>query len=685
MEFDYPRKRMVWEKVNHSTLVNREQIVVTQNERTMMKLSYKVLIILAMFLVLACGTQPIGPKTPQNKMAADKLYSAAEELLQAKSYRDALNTFDQYINTYPNGPMAAAALMQTGDIYNLLEDYAKARDRYKRVLAEYPDSHLVPDAGVAILSTLYNEAKYEDVIAEAEKILSGPVSETHLLHIYTLLGDTYSAVGLKTDAVYFYALAIKRAGESEKANLTMKFRDVIMQLSSEDIAALTEQLDQNQTLQGYLMYQLGLKHIAVEEYDEALKVLTEFVERFPDHEHAIEARDQMAALKERSGYNRDTLGCLLPLSGRYSYYGNRALRGIELALVDFSSRGSNPEIKMIVKDTESDPEKAVQAVRELAEEKVAAIIGPIITAEHAATEAQDQGVPIITLTQKEHITDIGDYVFRNFLTPQTQVETLIHYAVDVLGLTSFAILYPDETYGEKFMNLFWDEVIKSGGAAVAVESYDSSQTDFADSIKKMVGLYYDVPEHLKMTLLTSEDTTPEQGSTAETEDNEDDEPQPIVDFDAIFIPDAPNKVGLIVPQLAFHDVEDVYLLGTNLWYSEKLIEMAKQYVQGAIMTAGFFPQSGSPAVQDFVRLFEDTFGEQPGFIEAITYDTAMMLFKTLGQSDSQYRSAIKDALLRLFNYPGVTGVTSFESDGEVRKNPFLLQINGDQFVALPYH
>ena len=58
---------------------------------------------------------------------------------------------------------------------------------------------------------------------------------------------------------------------------------------------------------------------------------------------------------------------------------------------------------------------------------------------------------------------------------------------------------------------------------------------------------------------------------------EDQEPQPIIDFEAIFIPDSPGKTGLIVPQLAYFDIKDVYLLGTNLWHSDALIKIADQY------------------------------------------------------------------------------------------------------------
>jgi outer membrane PBP1 activator LpoA protein len=193
----------------------------------------------------------------------------------------------------------------------------------------------------------------------------------------------------------------------------------------------------------------------------------------------------------------------------------------------------------------------------LYKEKVAAIIGPLIHVDTAAIQAQARELPIITLTQKDRITEIGDYVFRNFFTPQMQVKSLVSYAARELGLSRFAILYPDERYGSTFMNLLWDEVIAHEGIVVGVESYDPKQTDFAGPIKKLVGLYYEVPEDLKdpidliaESLVFQTDAGKEEKEKPNRKDEEE-EPKAIVDFEAVFIPDSPKKAGLIIPQLAF--------------------------------------------------------------------------------------------------------------------------------------
>jgi ABC-type branched-subunit amino acid transport system substrate-binding protein len=325
---------------------------------------------------------------------------------------------------------------------------------------------------------------------------------------------------------------------------------------------------------------------------------------------------------------------------------------------------------------------------------VAAIIGPIVTSEVAAREAQEMGIPIITLTQKDNIPEIGDKVFRNFITPKMQVQSLTSFAVESLGLFRFAILYPDETYGNTFMNLFWDQLLEAGGQVVAVESYKPDQTDFSDSIRKLVGLYYEIPEDLKpeeevladdLEQQTDDNVDQASGETRQRSargEDEDEKPQAIVDFDAIFIPDSPGKAGLIVPQLAYYDIKDVYILGTNLWHSDSLIEIASQYVQGAVMPDGFFADSPSPRVQKFVQEFEETYQETPDFIEAIVYDTAMILFNVASQEQIRYRSEIRDALLNLDNFPGITGLTRFDENGDARKKLYLLRVKGKKFVEL---
>ena len=650
-----------------------------------------VLFLTVAFLLVACAIKPV----PEKAGPGYQIFSQAEKMLQAKSYEKALELFKEYYERFPDGPLADAALMKMASIHATLGDFEQARSIYHRLIDEHPESSFVSDAGFEIIVMYYNQGEYDRVIEQATQFLKQKPSRVHVQKTYVLLGDTYNAMSSPKDAVNYYIMALRISKDIEKDSIIKKLKVTIAGLEHQDIITLFNQVKDN-TLKGYLMFQLGLIYTEEEEYDEALKILTAFTEKFPRHENVQQAKRLISLINKRSVYSRYTIGCLLPLSGPYKIYGNGALKGIQLAFNQFNAKNPERSIKIIVKDTGSDSAKSEVAVKELFEENVAAIIGPVITSGSAAKAAQNYRIPIITLTQKDDIPEIGEYVFRNFITPGMQVKALVSYAAKELGLKSYAILYPDEKYGETFMNLFWDEVIAHKGKVVGVESYRPDGTDFADPIKKLVGLYYDVPEDLKNidetakekengeateniieTLLSPLDDKSEDWDIKENEESE-----AIVDFDAVFIPDAPKKSGLIIPQLAFYDVKDTYLFGTNLWHSDNLIDMAYKHAQGAIMPDGFFAESKSQNVKQFVDGYNEIFHQKPGFIEAVAYDTALILFQIVSRPDVRFRSVIKNELKRIDGFKGVTGLTSFDNDGNAIKNLYLLQIRGQRFVEL---
>lgn len=644
---------------------------------------FKIILLLLIALYLGgCAIKPI----PEKVAPGYQLFSQAEKMLQAKSYEKALTLFREYREQFPDGPLADAALMKMGSIHAILGDFEQSRRVYQRLIDEYPVSQFVSDARFEILVTYFNQGEYSVVIEQTPHFLKQKPSRSHILRTYVLLGDTYKAMRSPKDAVNYYIMALRISKDPEKDSILKNLQAAVRGLEPEDIITLFNQV-KDDVLKGHLMFQLGLNYAQEEKYDEALKALTAFTEKFPQHENIQQAKSLIDAINKRSVYSRYTVGCLLPLSGPYKIYGNGALKGIQLAFNQFNAGNRQSSVKIIVKDTASDPVKAAAAVKELFEENVAAIIGPVVTSVSAAREAQHHGIPIITLTQKDNIPEIGEYVFRNFITPGMQVKALVSYAVGELGLKRFAILYPDEKYGKTFMNLFWDEVIAHEGQVVGVESYRPDVTDFADPIKKLVGLYYEVPEELQINDVKSGEhgtrgTTTENIADKSLDVKGDEEPGAIVDFDAVFIPDAPKKSGLIIPQLAFYDVKDIYLFGTNLWHSDSLIDMTLKHSQGAIMPDGFFAESRSKIVKQFVESYNEIYHQKPGFIEAAAYDTALMLFQMVSRPDIRFRSVLKNELKRLAGFQGVTGLTSFNNNGDAIKNLYLLQIRGQRFVEL---
>jgi len=681
-----------------------------------MNLITRLLVVISLFVCLSCAPRKEGARLFWQESPENQLFDSAEQQYQGEAYKQALFLYQKYLSQFPDSEMAPAALLKIGMISVYLEQYEKAIHVFDQVQKKYPQSPYAREAGVGRLAVYYKTGEYEQVTIYAGNVLAQPLARNQLMRVNLIAGDSYLAVRSPPEAYYAYLRALEAAAADEKTKVMLRLKTAISLMETSDLSNALARLD-GQPAGGYLMYQMGINYMEEGFPGDAVTTFLSFLENYPTHENADQAEKFIEDLKSSVLTDHQFIGCLLPMTGKYEKFGHHALEGIELALARFSRQRGISSIRIIVKDTASDPLAAQQGLEALADSNVSAIIGPIATAENISIRAQELRIPIITLTQKSGITVDKEYVFRNFLTPEMQIKTLVDYVAQTLESKKFAILYPDENYGEIYMNLFWDEVIEAGGKVVGVEAYDPKNTHFADPIKKLVGLYYDIPEDLieeplLIPLVYNEDEYLEPADSvpdvsdiltsyepeswhdelveliqisrlaAARKIEEEEGPDPIIDFDAVFIPDSPNKAGLIIPQLVYYDVNDVTLLGTNLWHSQKLIDMAKYHIQGAILPEGFFEQSTSEHVHRFVSEFKYIYGSSPGFIEAVSYDTAWILFNLVSRSDIRFRAQVKRELLAMEPFAGVTGTTVFDESGEAVKGIYLLEVSGRRFKEI---
>ncbi len=334
-------------------------------------------------------------------------------------------------------------------------------------------------------------------------------------------------------------------------------------------------------------------------------------------------------------------------------------------------------------------------MRELASDgDVVAIIGPLLSSvsEAAAAVAEDEGVPLLALSSREEVAAARPHVLRLRTTPRDEVDYLVSYAIDDIGARRFAILYPSDNYGRGMRDRFWQAVDAHSAWVVAVAGYDPEATDFAEPIRSLVG--YDLltaderkalderSEALRKARRLPPEEAAELRETLYSEPGPEGDPlPPVVDFDAIFIPDSHDNVVLIAPQLAFHEVTGVRLLGTGDWMHPDLLRIARRHVRGAVIAAPFHAESEFAFVARFVDDYAQTFGAEPDLFAAHGFDAANLLLTQLAANRTT-RDELLDGVLRTRGYPGVSGVTTVLPDGNARKRPYLLGVKGGQIVPL---
>jgi hypothetical protein len=312
--------------------------------------------------------------------------------------------------------------------------------------------------------------------------------------------------------------------------------------------------------------------------------------------------------------------------------------------------------------------------------------------------AQAYQVPIISLSHRSNLPLLGPYVFRLGLTPEKQAEALAEIAMDKMGLRRFAIVYPRHQYGLNMTHAFWNAVQKRQGEVTAIENYGFGQTTFTAEAKKLVGRYFIESRREYLECRSDAFKVKDAYRKKKAFERCKDKVPPIVDFDAILIPDQARTVSFVVPALVAEDIpvsqdkrtlqiyrrttgdvtaKPVQLLGGSTWNNPKLAQRLKKNGEGALLVDGFSITTTRPVAQNFIKTFNERVGSAPSRLDAQAYDAARILFEVLegkGTTIISNRYQLQQALLNVQDFEGVTGSVSFNEQGESQSELHLFQL-----------
>jgi branched-chain amino acid transport system substrate-binding protein len=147
------------------------------------------------------------------------------------------------------------------------------------------------------------------------------------------------------------------------------------------------------------------------------------------------------------------VGFLPALTGPSSSTGVGMNRGTELAVKEINDAGgiNGRKIELVVRDTQSDATKAVNAIAELTHrQKVQVVWGPLNSGETLAATplcARD-GIPMIQPCWVDTLIDVKKYPmsFRNAPTNQQIGEAANHYVMDVLKAKKVSVIGDNQGY-----------------------------------------------------------------------------------------------------------------------------------------------------------------------------------------------------------------------------------------------
>ena len=338
--------------------------------------------------------------------------------------------------------------------------------------------------------------------------------------------------------------------------------------------------------------------------------------------------------------DRVKIGVNLPLSGQFAPYGRQILQGMELYRQEAAARGVH--FDLVVIDNTSEAGGVQLAFRQLVEDHhVQVVVGAYSSTNTFILKplALKYRVPVVTPTAtNDEVTARNPYVFRTCFNDSTQGRAIAWYLRHKTTVEKVGILFNLDLDGGDYsrglaytFSTAWEN---SGGKIVKDIGYRSGQQDYAATFREF--------------------------ETAGTQ--------------AIFAPLYSNDVALLLDS-AEKNRPTPLLFGSDGWAEEEVLRTCGRRAIGSFYACMFADESPSPQTAAFVKLLQHQ-KLHPGMCIAQGYDTTGLLVSILKPGlDGE---SVRQALLKVANYPGVTGNITIKPDGNAAKQVFIKEIYFDK-------
>ena len=339
------------------------------------------------------------------------------------------------------------------------------------------------------------------------------------------------------------------------------------------------------------------------------------------------------------------IGVVLPLSGPVAEPGKNVLSGIQISVDAYNDTTKNNKIELIIEDSKSNPKDGVSAFKKLVEvDKAKIVIGDIMSSVFLATAPIAEKEKILLVSpgaSNPAVTNAGDYIFRDYTSDNYDGVVMAGYIYANLNKKRTAVAYVNNDYGVGVKDAFIAEYKKKGGIISATESYAGGQTDLKTIARKLK------------------------------------ESQP----ECIYIVGNPAENGYLVKELKNQDSK-AQITGNLSFEDESFYKIAGSAYDSIIFSSPYFNISSNDAyTRNFVTKYRVKYNKEPSVEAALGYDVGGILIKAL--ADCKYNvKDIKDAMYRVQNFEGVTGTTSFDANGDVKKTILIKSIKKDKTVKI---
>jgi len=309
------------------------------------------------------------------------------------------------------------------------------------------------------------------------------------------------------------------------------------------------------------------------------------------------------------------IGLLVPLTGKNSEIGQSIIKSARLAINTIN----NASIEIIPKDTQSNPEVALEVARELADSGIKIIIGPVFNESLIYLDELSE-LTFLALTNKND--NFSKNIINAGINATSQLNAIKKF-IELNEIKKTIFLTPDVRFGNEIEKAISNSKIK----IVENYIYNTDPTKLTKQIEKITR--YDVRKQNLEDEINRLEKSEQNNKERLIERLRKRDTLGSVKFDSVVISDFDESLKSVTTSLLYTDIspKEKYFITLNQWFDESLLkEISLQPL--------YFPSANKNNYDEFSNEYFEKYNQYPNQLSFLSYDLVGLVYYLILQNNS---------------------------------------------------
>jgi len=313
--------------------------------------------------------------------------------------------------------------------------------------------------------------------------------------------------------------------------------------------------------------------------------------------------------------NKIKIGLLVPLTGKNSEIGQSIIKSVRLAINTIN----NASIEIIPKDTQSKPEIALVAAKELANSGIKIVIGPVFN-ESLIYLGELSELTFLALTNKND--NFSKNIINAGINATSQLIAIKKF-IKLNEIKKTIFLTPNVNFKNEIEKAISNSKIK----ILKNYIYNTDPTKLTKQIEKITR--YDIRKQNLKDEINRLEKSEQNNKERLIERLKKRDTLGSVKFDSVVISDFDESLKSVTTSLLYTDIspKEKYFITLNQWFDESLLrETSSQPL--------YFPSANKSNYDKFSNEYFEKYNQYPNQLSFLSYDLVGLVYYLIFQNNS---------------------------------------------------